>query len=271
MAMPKFLKEVGDSLVFDLDDHEFVFYVPEVFFNDNTKMPIAEISGQYVTTIGILLYSIIDKNGKISGYHQFTFPTMFMCKPYKIEKVKNLSIKLLNGDAEDDVEEESEYDMEEEGNISSKDYRILHFAKGDEIVSQTRVPQLIDNVELFFKLTMITAKIPNSIPYDKIWELFLENMALNGNSYEAHAQFLGLLSSGICRNPRNIREPFRYTDMKDMTGYKPISVKMLAEFTSPFTNISSEGFDEGVMSAVLMNNKSDDEIPYSPLEKILTQ
>ena len=275
MKLPKFLTQEGDSLIFNMDDSEFVFYVPEIFFNDTTKMPIAEISGSYVTTIGILLYSIIDSKGKISGYHQFTFPTMFMCKPSRIEKVKNLKINLFdNKNADANIDSDSvDFDPEEleEGNVTGTDYRILHFKKGDEVVSQMRVPQLIDNVELFFKLTMITAKIPNSIPYDKIWELFLENMELNGNSYGAHAQFLGLLSAGIARNPKNITEPFRYTSMNDMTAYTPVSVKKLANFTSPFTNISSEGMDEGIMSAVLMHDKPENEIPYSPLEKVLME
>lgn len=263
MKIPNFLTQEGDALIFNREDQEFVFYVPEVFFNDNTKAPIAEISGQYVTTIGILMYSLIDKNGKVSGYHPFTFPTMFMCKPSNIEKVKNFNLAALSGLAEETTGEE--------GNVTGDDYRILHFQKGDEVVSQMNVPQLIDNVEMFFKLTMITAKIPNTIPYDKIWELFLENMDINGDSYSAHAQFLGLLSAGIARNPKNIAEPFRYTRMDKMTGYTPVSVKLLSNFTSPFTNISSEGFDQGIMSAALMKDMPENEIPHSPLEKVLME
>ena len=259
--MPKYLTRVGDALVFNQDNSEFVFYVPEIFFNDNTKQPIAEISGQYVTTIGILLYSIINSSGKASGPYLFNFPTMFMCKPNRIEKVKGLKLKHLSYD-NDEV-------STEEGNVGGDDYRILHFEKGDEVVSQVRVPQLIDNVDMFFKLTMITAKIPNSIAYDKIWEEFLLNIGLNGFSYNTHAQILGVLASGIARNPKNVAEPFRYTNMNDMHAYTPISVKKLPNYTSPFTSLTSEGFDEGIMSAVLMKDKDEKDIPYSPLETVL--
>ena len=257
--MPKYLDRVGDALVFNQEDSEFVFYVPEVFFNDNTKQPIAEISGQYVTVIGILLYSIIDKNGKANGPYLFNFPTMFMCKPNRIEKVKDLKLKHLSYDT----------GSGEENNVGGNDYRLLHFEKGDEVVSNVRVPMLIDNVEMFFKLTMITAKIPNSIPYDKIWEEFLMNISLNGFSYSTHAQILGVLASGIARNPKNIAEPFRYTNMNDMHAYTTVSVKKLPNFTSPFTSLTSEGFDEGIMSAVLMKDKDEKDIPYSPLETVL--
>ena len=260
--MSKYLDRVGEALVFNKDNAEFIFYVPEVFFNDNTKQPIAEVSGQYVTTIGILLYSVIDSSGKANGPYLFNFPTMFMCKPNKIEKVKNLKLKHLSFDNEEDLDTE-------EGNVGANDYRLLHFSKGDEVVSHVRVPKLIDNVELFFKLTMITAKIPNSIPYDKIWEEFLLNISLNGFSYGSHGQIIGVLASGIARNPKNIAEPFRYTSMSDMHAYKPISVKKLPNFTSPFTNLTSEGFDEGIMGAVLMKDKDEKDIPYSPLETVL--
>ena len=96
-------------------------------------------------------------------------------------------------------------------------------------------------------------------------------MDINGDSYSAHAQFLGLLSAGIARNPKNIAEPFRYTRMDKMTGYTPVSVKLLSNFTSPFTNISSEGFDQGIMSAALMKDMPENEIPHSPLEKVLME
>ena len=257
--MPKYLDRVGDALVFNQEDSEIIFYVPEVFFNDNTKQPIAEISGQFVTVIGILLYSIIDKNGKANGPYLFNFPTMIMCKPNRIEKVKDLKINHLSYDS----------NSGEDNTVGSNDYRLLHFEKGDEVISNVRVPMLIDNVELFFKLTMITAKIPNSIPYDKIWEEFLLNISLNGFSYKTHAQILGVLASGIARNPKNIAEPFRYTNMSDMHAYTPISVKKLPNYTSPFTSLTSEGFDEGIMSAVLMKDKDEKDIPYSPLETVL--
>jgi hypothetical protein len=258
--MPKYLSRVGDSLIFNQEDSEFVFYVPEVFFNDNTKQPIAEISGQYVTVIGILLYSIIDKNGKANGPYLFNFPTMIMCKPNRIEKVKGLKLKHLSSVSDGSGEE---------GSVDENDYRLLHFEKGDEVISNVRVPKLIDNVEMFFKLTMITAKIPNSIAYDKIWEEFLMNIELNGFSYSTHAQILGVLASGIARNPKNVAEPFRYTNMNDMHAYTPISVKKLPNYTSPFTSLTSEGFDEGIMSAVLMKDKDEKDIPYSPLETVL--
>ena len=56
-ALPAFLKRNGESLEFALDDSEFVFFVPEVFF-DSYK--IANIIGSQVSLMGICNYTIID-------------------------------------------------------------------------------------------------------------------------------------------------------------------------------------------------------------------
>ena len=40
MVIPKFLKLEGESLVFDEDDKEFVFYVPDNFFDPTSTCQI---------------------------------------------------------------------------------------------------------------------------------------------------------------------------------------------------------------------------------------
>lgn len=247
MEVPKFLKLEGNSLLFNEDNKEFHFFVPEEFFNSTSKNAIAEIDGQYVSMIGLCNWAIVDSNGKRGEVKPFYFPTMFLCKPYLIEKVKD--IKLTN-------------------NSEPGDYRILRFKKGDEVISQTRVPQIIDNVELLFKLMVITAKIPNSIPYDKLWEIFIDSINLNGNSYGLNAQLFGIITASLCRDINDISREFRHSSMSDMTKYKPISVKLIPNYISPYTAISSEYWDESLRSAILMKDKED--LPYSPLEKIVT-
>lgn len=248
MNVPSFLKLEGESLVFNEDNKEFVFYVNEEFFNSNSKNAIAEISGQYVSMIGLCQWAIIDDKGKRSEVKPFKFPTMFLCKPYKIEKIKGLK---LDNDGE------------------PKDYRVLRFRKGDEVVSQTRVPQILDNVELFYSLSVITAKIPTSIPYDKGWELFLESMDLNGDSYGLNAQLFGILWGNLCRDPKDISRPFRHSPMTNMHAYKPVSIKIIPKFGSAYQSLTSENFDEGLTAAILKKDMQEKDIPYSPLEKVV--
>ena len=249
MKVPSFLKFENNSLLFNLDDSEFIFYIDESFFNDTTKNPIAEIDGEYVTSIGLCAWSIVDKNGKTSKPKLFRFPTMFMCKPYTIEKVKGLT--LLNDEP--------------------SDYRLLRFKKGDQVISQTIVPKLMNNVELFYKMAVISSKIPKLVSYEDGWKLFLENMELNGKSYGLSAQLFGILWAALCRDPKDISKPFRFSNNENMNAYKLISIKLVPKFISPYTSIVSEGWDESLMSAVMMSDQDEDKIQTTPLEKIVMQ
>ena len=242
MEIPKFLKLEGNALVFNLDG-ELVYYIPEEFFDNN----ITEISGSYVSTIGVCDYAIISPDGKMGEVKPFRFPTIFLCKPNNIEKVKK--IKLGKSTEE-------------------KDYRILHFKRGDEVVSEIRVPQIIDNVEVFFRLMVITGRIPTTIRYDKGHEYFTENIELNGSSYGLSMQLFGILWSELCRDPKDIKRPFCMTDMSNMNGYKPVSIKTTPNYVSPYVAITSENWDESLRSAILID---DEDIKYSPLEKIVTR
>ena len=247
MELPKFLSLEDEALIFNQPNATFIFYVPENYFNNTSKVSIAEIQGQYVSMIGLCNWNIIDEKGKGTKMMPFTFPTMMMCKPSEIEKVKNLKID----------------------NSEPSDYRLLKFKKGDEVVSHTKVPQLIDNAEIFFKMAVMTGKIPTTIPYDKLWELFEESASLNGFSYKVSVQLFGVLISGICRDPKDISKPFKETDMKDMNAYKPINITMAPKFISPYNAIISENWDDAVRAAILMKDKKD--IPFSPLERIVTR
>ena len=169
MELPSFLSLKGRSLIFNRDNATFVFYVPANYFKNTSKVPIAEYRGQYVSFIGVCNYAIIDSHGRRGEVKPFVFPTMFLCKPGEIDESsgKNLSLD----------------------NTEQSDYILLKFQKGDEIVSDIRVPQDIGNVEMFFKMMIMTAKIPTTIPYDKLWELFYESANLNGLNYGLNIQF----------------------------------------------------------------------------------
>lgn len=252
MQVPDFLKLDGESLLYNKNDEsELLFYIPEVFFDDSTKNPIARIDGEYVSCLGLFNWNIISKSGVLGKFRLFNFPTMVLSKPSDIDKVKNLSL----GDE-----------------IAPDNYTILRFRYGDEVISQIHVPQLVDNVELFYKLAVISSKIPNTISYKDGWEIFLKNAELNGINYKLSAQLFGILWSELCRDPNNIANPFRLSkevDQKKYFSYNPISIKMSPKYISPYTAIISENFDEGIMAADILSTKSDKDLLDSPLEKIV--
>lgn len=247
MEIPVFCKLDKEKLLYD-GEGEFLFFVPDNYFVDVKQNPIAQVYGQYVTLVGIIDWAIMDKNGKIGEINPFMFPSIFMCKPNRIEKVKGYKI----------------------GNVGARDYRIFHFKKGDEIVSDINTPNIIDNVETTFDMLAISGnKMPNTIPYDHLHEYFPKSMELNGDSYGANMQIFGILVSELCRDPKDPSRPFRYSDMKDMTGYKRVSIKQIPSYISPYVAFTNENQDESIMAAVLMDDEK--KFKHSPLEKVVTQ
>ena len=250
MQIPNFLKLEGDALVYNgKEGTELVYYVPDSFFNNTAKTAIAEIVGQYVSMIGVCSWTIVEKNGKLGEFKPLKFPTMMLCKPYNITKEKDVTI----------------------GTADPDDYRILHFKVGDEVLSQTRVPQLTENIELFFKMMFYTAKIPNTISQDDLLDLLVENAALNDFNYGINYQLIGMIIASLCRDPKDINKASRLTNNKDPHYYKMISMKLYPKLISPYSAITSENWDEGIRASIMLSDKPDNEIPFSPLEKVMTQ
>lgn len=245
--LPSFLKQQDEKVIYN-DTGELVYYIPDTYFGD-TKSPIAIILGSYVTTMGIFDWALVDEHGKHGKAHVFKYPTIIKCKPDRIESVKGLS---LNG-------------------LKAMDYKILHFKKGDEAISDVNVPRIIDNVEaLFSMMILVQNKLPVTIPYDKLQEYFPENMALNASGYGLSMQMFGLMISELCRDPQDNSKPFRLSKEinQSMYGYRQISIKQVPKFISPFTALTSENWDESLMSAITMSQEGNDTV--SPLERVVT-
>ena len=236
-GVASFLKRDGDALLFN-DEGQFVFYVPEIYFDRKD----AEIKGEYVNLLGILDYTIFKPDGSNIGLKRFNFPTVFLAKPSRIDKLKNVQLR--------DV-------------VDKQDYRLLIFEKGDAVVVSVKVPQNIKNVEDFYKI-FLTGKLPTTIPYDKLQNYFVDAMELNGSSYGMSLQMFGIVVSEMCRDPKDPSKAFRHTKFKDMMEYKAIAIKDLPKYISPNSSINSENWDLGVIGAIM--NPTD---ANSPLERLI--
>lgn len=245
MALPSYLR-VEDESVYYSGNGEFLLFVPDSYF---TKK-IAVIEGEYIELLGILNQSIIyppkemDVTKKLKPFY---FPSRFVTKPGKIEKVKGLQLTK---------------------NYKS-DFHVLHYTNNniDQIIVSTKVPEDITNVEDFFRVFVNAGDIPTSIPYHDLWKPFIDSMTINGSSYGLPAADFGLLISELCRDPKDINKPFRLGKAidNDDTSYIPISVKYIPKLVSPFTSLTSENFDEAMVGAIMNQNDN-----TTPLERVLT-
>lgn len=238
MPLPSYIKQI-DNTVYYKGDGELIYYVPQKYFDLNG---VAIINGEYVELIGVFRYCVFDANGKKGKVRDFKIPTMFKCKPTLIDKVNNFEL---------------------EGTKGPESYRLLIFRDGSELISETSVTKDIGNVEKFINL-VIRANLPDYIPYDQILDYILLNAEMNGFNYKVSNQIIGMVISELCRNPKDLTQPFRYTKMDDMNNYKAINIAQVPKYISPYTAITSENPDEAVAGA-LINTSSG----QSPLEKVM--
>jgi hypothetical protein len=247
--VPPFLKRDGESLLYN-GEGQLIYAVPEEYF----VARVAEEYGSYYALLGVFNYCQTNKNGtKVGKTRALDFPTRFLCKPSDTEKkVSGAELNKKFGGFEDDVL-----------------YRLLIFNKGDQAVQSVHIPEQIENTEDFFRLLFIVARISNTIPYDKVHDYIKDNINLSGNDYGITAQMLGIIASEVFRDKDDISIPFRNGKNidKDMKAYKAISVLKTPNYVDPYVSITSQYWDESLMSAVMM---SEDEInKNSPLEKIM--
>lgn len=236
--LPAYLKKDKDSILFN-SDGEFVFYIPETFFESK----YAIIEGEFVTTLGLINYKVFNDKGKsVTQLKMFNFPSSFVTRPSEIKKVKNIDI----------------------GNGKEDDYRVLSYKKGDQIIVSTKVPQLTENIEAFFKL-FISGKQPTDIKYSEVQDLFLECARLNGMNYGVTTQIIGVAISELYRDPTDLSKPYRLSSGFNDKNYKAINILEIPKYTSPYTAFTSQNFDDALVSSII--NKKD---TYSPLEKLVT-
>lgn len=252
--VPPFIKRDGNSLVYN-GSGQLIFCVPERLFE--TKC--VSVYGSTISLTGIFNYIQLGANGKLVGkVKPFNFPTVFGCKPGKIEQ--NISGKELN---------------DKYGSFDPKDdYRLLIFNPGDVVVTNVHCTQVVDNVEAFFKLFMVNGKIPNTIPYDKIQDYYDKNIQLNGFDYGVTAQLFGICLSETCRDKDDPSKPFRNGKNidKDMHSYNSIPITENPNYVDPFTSITSQYYDESLMSAVLLSKEDAHKAKNSsPLERVMTK
>ena len=239
MDIKKYLKFNGESYIFN-GDGEFIFYVPKFYFTKN----YAVMKGEYIDIFGLLNYTIRDKSGKNNGLHMMKFPSVFTTKPSDTEKIN--SVKLTQ-------------------NTKEMDYVLLKYKKGDEIISHNKIPQVVENCEMFFKM-FIYADVPATLNYGEIPSLFNKNMQINGYSYGLNMQLFGLLVAELYRDPTDKSKLLRNSTSKDFnTHYQAITIFDAPKNISAYTAVTSQNWDKAVVSAIMTKNNK-----YSPLERLFT-
>lgn len=237
MKWQDFCKKDKDSYVFNLDNQEMVYFIPEEYF----IMGVAQIVGDYIETLGVFNYTIYEEENKSKiGLKNILYPSKFQCKPSTIEKVKQ--IRLLK---------ESE----------PTDYRVLTFKKGDKCIINDNTISSITNVVDFMRV-LSSGKLPNTIPVSDIWKLIVKNSNINNIRYPVNIGIIGMIARELTVDKDDEKTLFMTKKDRGEYGYRFISITDKPRTTSPFTAMISEDFNKSIIYA-MNNNRS----KYSPLER----
>lgn len=234
----------GENLIFTGPYMEM--YIPESYFQSK----FAEDYGNTVQAFGLFNVRVFDEHEKPMKLETLNVPTMIYLYPSEIEKRKT---QLIPG-PDNEVEE----------------YRVAKFYRGATIMKSS-IPQDATNVELFLKM-LTNGKVPSTIPYDQVLQVWQKNLDLNGVKLGVTSAILEIIISEIYRNPKKPEETFAKVIGKNPStskyAYRATNIREICARNSTFAALTFEDMDQMITSSLNISkyNKAES---TSPIEKIV--
>ena len=217
-------------------------YVPMSYFEGS---PVAFNEGASIRTIG-LVYVRSFKNGTPGDIKLFNLPVTVQFMVYETKqdtiKVNNRSIEVMT----------LQY---------MKDAYVLHqsVTKGREVAGS-------------FLNLILAGKIPTSINYSQVIDLWWRNLEIAGISYKVPSKIFEMIIASIYRNPHNPKKRYGqyYGSHPNSDGYDYVTgnVQDVVKQLSTFSGMVFEDINTMISNGI-NNSIEGKEEPISPLEKII--
>ena len=243
-----------DEKYFAYQDDNIIFtgpymqvYLPSFYF----EKKLASELGDAISTLGLFNFKTFnDPEGKNANpIRLFNVPTIITTFPSKKSVV--------------------ELDLYNSG---EKEVFVLLEYFANDIMCPKSVPKDIKAFGAFLAV-MIGGKIPKSISYDDIFDVWEKNQELGAINLTVSDTVKEFVISKIYRNKKNKLETFGSVLGKDPKhspyDYITASPREITKLESTFTGISFENMDEVLTSAVVGGKENRDE-NISPMEEILS-
>lgn len=216
-------------------------YIPMQYFNDGNAIN----NGTSIETFGIL-YTKAFPNGSENELKLWNIPTAIHLMIYGS---KDRTIKIHN---------------------KNIDVLALEYPKGSYIMHQS-IPRGREIANMFLNL-ILAGKVPNTISYQKIIDIWWKNLEISGVSLKVPSKIYEMIIATIYRNPNNLKERYgqRFAKQSNPSGldYESGNVRSVVKDLSTFSGMVFE--DIGTMISNGINNSLEgNEEPISPLEKII--
>jgi len=149
-------------------------------------------------------------------------------------------------------------------------YYVLKYYRGD-IVMQSKVKKDSLNSEKYLNM-MMSAKLPDSIPYKDLSSLWLKNFNINDVGLGVPVVTIEAMVATLCRDKNNPKNPYRMIAGKnvnyDQQGYLPINARQVTSYTNVMSALTFEDMGTMLTSSINMSRSNTGQ-SESPFEDIL--
>lgn len=242
--LKNYIKDDGENLIFTGDYMEM--YIPDFYFEGK----LGENYGGVSRVFGLFNVRVFDEKGKPMALETFNIPTLIYIHPSEMETKDLQLVPGANGEVER--------------------YRVAKFFKGN-VIMQNNIPQDASNVELFLNI-LCRGKVPKTIPYSQVLQVWQKNLALNGVRLGVTSTVLEILISEIYRNKVKPEETFakligRAPGTSEY-AYRTANIREICARNSTFAALTFEDMDQMITSSLNINKYNKQE-SNSPIEKII--
>lgn len=216
-------------------------YIPKSYFEDG----IAINRGASIETLG-LLYTRAFPDGKEGDLKLLNIPivTNFM-----VYETKESSITI---------------------NDKTIDVLALQYLKDSYVIHQT-LPKGREVAGAFLDM-MLSGKLPKTLNYSKVIDIWWRNLQFSGISYNVPSKIYEMVIASIYRNPNNLKERYGQVFGKRTSpngyDYATGNVRSVVKNLSTFSGMVFEDIGSMITSGI-NNSVNNVEEPVSPLEKII--
>jgi hypothetical protein len=242
--LKEYLRDDGENLIFTGQYLEI--YIPEFYFESR----LAENYGTSLRVFCLLNARVTNEKGIKSKIEMINLPSLIYIFPSDIEKKE---LQLIEG---------------EDGSVST--YYIAKFYKGNKLMANS-IAQDSSNVELFLSL-LTHGKLPLTIPYNQILEIWQKNLTMNGVKLGVPSTVLEVVIKEVYRNKNKPEETYGKMAGKDPSispyEYIPANIREICARNSTFAALTFEDFD-AMLTSSLNIKKYGKEETISPIEKII--
>jgi hypothetical protein len=217
-------------------------FIPSYFLDKNESM--ADYMGNRVESIGLFWFKVGE------SFYELQLPVKIQ---FEFTETYKKKMRLMPG-------------------MPSEDYTIFVLKTGNAFVYDVNHKQDSDDFNWFVGKLIEGAKLPPTIAYDEVFNLFSRALQITNINDRLGVPFLTIefILSELFRVRGNTSIPFRkkYDGKKSPYGYRMLRITKVPEANSVFTGLIGEDLKQQLVSAVLRNRegKVDRE---SPIEKVL--